>query len=103
MEDVGSATRFCENIPTWSALSILGDATNIFDASVKLLIQGSGAPFRQLQLGPVVQWMNVDLPRTQNRRVDLLGRMADGRLLHISRQFSVLSHQLNAASRPARN
>jgi hypothetical protein len=52
----------------------LGDVANVSDALVKLLIQGSGGPFRQLHLGPVVKWLNVDLPRTQNRQVDLLGR-----------------------------
>jgi hypothetical protein len=25
------------------------------------------------RLGPVVEWLNVDLPRTQNRQADLLG------------------------------
>jgi hypothetical protein len=64
----------------------LGEGTNTFDALVKLLIQGSGGPFRQLHLGPVAEWLNVDLPRTQNRQVDLLGRMSDGRLLHIELQ-----------------
>jgi predicted transposase YdaD len=34
----------------------------------------------------VIEWLNVDLPRTRNRRVDLLGRMASGRLLHIELQ-----------------
>jgi len=65
---------------------VLGDATNLYDGPVKILIQGSGASLCQLQLGPVVEWLNVDLPRTQNRRVDLLGRMPDGRLLHIELQ-----------------
>jgi len=64
----------------------LGNAANVSDGLIKLLIQGSGAPFRQLRLGPVAQWLNVDLPRTQNRQVDLLGRMDDGRLLHIELQ-----------------
>jgi hypothetical protein len=57
--------------------------TNLFDALVKLLIQGSDEPFQQLQLGPVAEWLNVDLPRTQSRQVDLLAKLSDGRLLHI--------------------
>ena len=64
----------------------MGDITNVSDALVKLLIQGSAGPLRQLQMGQVVEWLNVDLPRTQNRRVDLLGKMSDGRLLHIELQ-----------------
>ena len=61
-------------------------ATNPSDALVKLLIQCSESPLLQWQLGPVAEWLNVDLPRTQNRRVDLLGRMSDRRLLHIELQ-----------------
>jgi predicted transposase YdaD len=76
----------CENIPTRAALFVLAEATNVIDAPVKLLIQGAEGPLRQWQLGKVVEWLNVDLPRTQNRRVDLLGKMADGRLLHIELQ-----------------
>jgi hypothetical protein len=68
----------------------LSDATHLSDALVKLLIQGSGGPLRQLQLGPVVEWLNSDLPRTQSRQVDLLGRMSDEHLLHIELQSTNL-------------
>ena len=34
----------------------------------------------------MVEWLNVDLPKVQSRRVDLLGRMSDERLLHIELQ-----------------
>ena len=58
-----------------------------FDGVVKLLIQESGGePFRQLRLGQVKKWLNVDLPRTQHRRVDLLCQTRDGRLVHIELQ-----------------
>ena len=58
-----------------------------FDGVVKLLIQESGGePFRQLRLGQVKKWLNVDLPRTQHRRVDLLCQTTDGRLVHIELQ-----------------
>src|SRR5271165_4381632 len=73
-----------ENIPPSNPPYVL--ATNPSDALVKLLIQGSELPLRQLHVGPVTEWLNVDLPRSQNRRVDLLGRLADGRLLHIELQ-----------------
>ena len=68
----------------------MSDATHLSDALVKLLIQGSGGPLRQLKLGPVVEWLNSDLPRTQSRQVDLLGRMSDDDLLHIELQSTNL-------------
>ena len=64
----------------------MGGGTQTLDALVKLLVQGAEGPLRQLNLGPVTEWLNVDLPRTQNRRVDLLGKLPDGRLLHIELQ-----------------
>ena len=35
---------------------------------------------------PVVQWLNVELPKVRNPRVDLLGRTASGELVHIELQ-----------------
>jgi len=59
------------------------------DALIKLLIQGSaGEPFHQLQLEPVAAMLNVDLPRTQQRRVDLVYRTVSGRQAHIEVQSS---------------
>jgi predicted transposase YdaD len=58
-----------------------------FDGVIKLLIQGSGGePFRQLRLGQVKKWLNVDLPTTQHRCVDLLCLTTDGKLVHIELQ-----------------
>jgi len=68
------------------ALIFLQKSPHDFDALVKTLIQSSGVALRQLNLEPVVEWLNVELPKTQNQRVDLLGRMVDGRLLHIELQ-----------------
>jgi len=57
------------------------------DSLIKLLIQGSGGePFGQLKLGKVNAVLNVDLPRTQDRRVDLVYRSVSGRLVHIEVQ-----------------
>lgn len=57
------------------------------DALLKLLVQGSGGePFRQLQLEKVSALLNVDLPRTQDRRVDLVYRTVSGRLVNIEVQ-----------------
>ena len=89
-KDASNRANFQENIPRRNALLVLSDSTNVFDALVKLLIQGSGGPLRQLQLAPVVEWLNSDLPRTQSRQVDLLGRMSDKHLLHIELQATNL-------------
>jgi predicted transposase YdaD len=57
------------------------------DALLKVLLQQSSPEvYRQLQIDPVCEWLNVDLPRVENRRVDLLGRTASGRLIHIEFQ-----------------
>lgn len=39
-----------------------------------------------MHLDPVEKWLNVDLPRLKNRRVDLLGRTIARRRLHIELQ-----------------
>lgn len=57
------------------------------DALLKIILQkGSAEVYRQLHIEPVCEWLNVDLPRVENRRVDLLGRTASGRLIHIELQ-----------------
>jgi hypothetical protein len=59
------------------------------DALLKSLIQGATEePFRQMHVAPVRRWLNVDLPRVQNRHADLVGRTSTGRLLHIEFQSS---------------
>ena len=58
-----------------------------FDATIKLLIQDSANEMlRQLGVGPVTEWLNVELPRVQNRRADLVGRTASGLMIHIELQ-----------------
>jgi predicted transposase YdaD len=57
------------------------------DALLKIMFQASSPEvFRQLHIEPICEWLNVDLPRVENRRVDLLGRTAGGRLTHIEFQ-----------------
>ena len=52
--------NFHENTPRRNALSVLSDATIVFDALVKFLIQGSGGPLRPLQSGPVRVHVSLD-------------------------------------------
>jgi hypothetical protein len=40
----------------------------------------------ELAGSPVREWLNVEFPRTRNARADLLGRLEDGRLLHLELQ-----------------
>jgi len=84
---LGWAAEFLENFPACGALLVLPKGPLNSDSLLKLLIRGASTePFRQMHVGPVQQWLNVDLPRIQNRLVDLVGRAADGRLLHIELQ-----------------
>jgi hypothetical protein len=70
-----------------NALSGLHKSTQKFDELIKLLTQKSGGePLRQLGFGTVKKWLNVDLPKTQTRRIDLLGEMTGRQLLHIEFQ-----------------
>src|SRR6202167_5574345 len=58
-----------------------------YDVTLKLLLQGP-ARLTMLELadGTVVKWLNVELPKVQNPRADLLGETADGRLVHVELQ-----------------
>jgi hypothetical protein len=58
------------------------------DATLKGLITGDAEGTLRLLgvLGPVSRWLNVELPRVQNQRVDLLAELAAGQLLHIELQ-----------------
>ncbi len=61
-----------------------------YDVALKLLLQTSaGSVLRQVIGGAnVVRWLNVELPRVQTRRADLLGATADDRLIHVELQSS---------------
>jgi hypothetical protein len=58
-----------------------------YDVTLKLLLQGP-AKLAMLELagGAVEKWLNVELPKVQNPRVDLLGETADGSLVHVELQ-----------------
>jgi len=58
-----------------------------YDVTLKSLLQTPGGGFLQRLTGaPVEHWMNIEIPRVQTGRVDLLGRMAAGGLLHVELQ-----------------
>ncbi len=57
-----------------------------FDIVLKLLLQQSKQILPQLAGVTVVDWLPTELPKVQNRRLDLLGRADNGALLHIDCQ-----------------
>ena len=58
-----------------------------YDITLKLLLRGSAAmAFQALTGGLVERWLDIELPKMQNLRMDLLGELADGTLLHLELQ-----------------
>jgi hypothetical protein len=52
------------------------------------LFQRSATALRQLTGVPVERWLNVEVPRVRNPRVDLLGETQEGELVHVEFQSS---------------
>ena len=68
-----------------------------YDVALKLLLQGSARlTIHELAGGPVVKWLDMELPKVQNLRMDLLGETAAGDLVHVELQSR------NEASMPLR-
>jgi len=60
-----------------------------YDSTLKLLLRGSAqATMRALTGGRIESWLNVELPKIQNPRVDLLGVAQDQSLVHLELQSS---------------
>src|ERR1700690_3648391 len=58
-----------------------------YDVALKLLLQGSAsATMRELTGTAVAKWLDVELPKVQNLRLDLLGETVDGGLIHVELQ-----------------
>jgi predicted transposase YdaD len=58
-----------------------------YDITLKLLLRGSaGMAFQALTGGLVERWLDIELPKMQNPRMDLLGEFTDGGLLHLELQ-----------------
>jgi hypothetical protein len=58
-----------------------------YDVTLKEQLRRSrGRLLTDLCGAPVAEWLNVELPRVSNRRVDLLARLADERLVHLELQ-----------------
>jgi len=60
-----------------------------YDVALKLLLRGSAKlTMRELTGIPVEKWLDAELPKIQNLRVDLLGETGDGDLIHLELQSS---------------
>ncbi len=58
-----------------------------FDIALKLLLRRSAHfTMRELTGATIDRWLDVELPRMQNPRLDLLGETAEGELVHIELQ-----------------
>jgi hypothetical protein len=58
-----------------------------YDVALKLLLQGQARlTVRELAGGPVEKWLDIELPKVQNLRMDLLGETAGGGLVHVELQ-----------------
>jgi predicted transposase YdaD len=60
-----------------------------YDVALKVLLQGS-ARLTMLAVtgGAIEKWLNIELPKVQNLRADLLGETTDGELVHVELQSS---------------
>ena len=60
-----------------------------YDVTLKLLLQCSGGIImRELTGMRVAKWLDVELPKVQNLRLDLLGETIDGGLIQVELQSS---------------
>src|ERR1019366_6799767 len=60
-----------------------------YDIALKPLLQGSATlTMRELTGTAVAKWLDVDLPKVQNLRLDLRGETVDGGLVHVELQSS---------------
>src|SRR5258708_39583704 len=58
-----------------------------FDTILKALFQSSGLlPLELLTDAPILEWINVGIPKSQMSKVDLVAWLADGRLYHLELQ-----------------
>jgi hypothetical protein len=58
-----------------------------YDVALKLLLQGSSSRIvRELTGTTVEKWLDVELPKVQNSRADLLGETSMGDLIHVELQ-----------------
>lgn len=62
-----------------------------WDTTLKLLITESAGRLLPMlgESGRIKRWLNVELPKTQNLRVDLLAELTSGELVHFEMQSRI--------------
>src|SRR5713226_3007184 len=59
----------------------------LYDTILKTLFQSSGLLLLELLTdAPIREWINVEIPKTQMNKLDLVAWLADGRLYHLEFQ-----------------
>jgi hypothetical protein len=59
-----------------------------YDAALKITLQGVDVAIRDLVGTAVTHWHNIEFPKVESRRADLLGETENGELVHIELQSS---------------
>src|SRR5271155_2304975 len=57
-----------------------------YDVALKNILTRPGSSVLEQLTGASLKWLNVEAPKVSNRRVDLLGELPDGNLVHIELQ-----------------
>jgi predicted transposase YdaD len=57
-----------------------------YDVALKILTRPGSSVLAQLPGASSLKWLNVEAPKMSNQRVDLLGELPDGNLVHIELQ-----------------
>jgi predicted GNAT family N-acyltransferase len=61
-----------------------------YDVALKLLLQGPARlMMRELTGGSIEKWLDIELPKVRNLRMDLLGETTEGGLFHIELQSGI--------------
>jgi predicted GNAT family N-acyltransferase len=61
-----------------------------YDVALKLLLQGPARlMMRELTGGSIEKWLDIELPKVRNLRMDLLGETTEGGLFHIEFQSGI--------------
>src|SRR3989442_1014156 len=59
----------------------------LYDTILKTLFQSSGLMLLELLTNaPIREWINVEIPKTQMNKLDLVAWLANGRLYHLELQ-----------------
>ena len=69
------------------AAALVPHSLQEYDVTLKFLLQGAATlTMRELTGTAIVKWLDVELPKVQNLRLDLLGETITGELVHLELQ-----------------